>query len=235
VANDPPRGWDVPDTAEARLSGVEERGYLSVGDRFRLGGTCVLAEKRTPTVRRSGRAPVEVLLTAGAREDILHRAMWQTGADGCETGGGLFGVNAGERVLVTHANGPGELAERTPTSVTFDMSALEHWATINTEIARVGCWHSHPRTSDGCPSGSRSSSRGDLASWRAGLERINREKWAPHYLGLILTGERNWGRPTIHAWILDYAGELERATVTELGRAFAGQATSCAASGRRVP
>jgi hypothetical protein len=67
--------------AEARRNPGEERSGIVGGgrqwvsglDRFGEGDICrVVDGKRTPTVRRS-RRPVEVLLTAKAREEILHR------------------------------------------------------------------------------------------------------------------------------------------------------------------
>lgn len=137
--------------------------------------------------------------------------------DGKETGGGLFGINAVERVLVTYANGPGRQAKRAPDRVEFGTSSFEHWDILDNNISRIGCWHTHPGTSNGRPS-DMGRDGGDIPAWRSGLQRISRDRWQPTYLGLILTGERTWARPTIHAWTLDHGGTLERATVTELGR-----------------
>ncbi len=54
---------------------------------------------------------------------------------------------------------------------------------------------------------------------RAGYSVVNRQRWQPWYVELVVTGERGWAQPTLHAWVVDdAAGEPVRATVRLLER-----------------
>jgi len=104
-----------------------------------------------------------VRLSASARETILHRACWQSGVDGLETGGWLFG-DTSSGVVVAHATGPGPTAIRERHALTHDHSALPAyrlrrlWGDVHAN--RIGQWHSHP-------GGSGSPSEVDLRGWRS--------------------------------------------------------------------
>jgi hypothetical protein len=212
VVRDRRRGSYI-ERAKPGYPGVVEREWISGGYTIRGGGELTVVEGGLASRRK----PVGVLVTAEAREEILHRAFWETRMDGCETGEGLFGINARSQVLITRANGPGALAKRRPSSVVFDSSAFEHWDPRDDSIMRVGDWHTHPGRGSGRPS-DYGSSDGDVCAWQASLERLSRDVWVPYYVGLIVTGERDSGRSVIHAWTLDHARKLERATITALGK-----------------
>ena len=153
--------------------------------------------------------PVDVALSARALDTIKHRAFWQTGQDGCETGGMLFGIGLLERAVVVQASAVGPLATRERAYLGMDTGVFHCWD-VDTEVRRIGCWHTHPDGADGDPS------EADIAAMRAGFERANREAWQPNFVSLIVTrGESGWARPTFHGWTIDARGELERATVSD--------------------
>jgi hypothetical protein len=153
---------------------------------------------------------VDILLAPKALETVKHDTFWRTGQDGLETGGSLFGFGTGERILIVRANRVGPGAKRGRDYLQMDPACLHDWYLGDSMVGRVGSWHTHPKTVEGRPSDCEG---GDLPGWRAGWSRINRERFEPHYAGLILTGEEGWAYPTIHGWTVDGNGKLERAAV----------------------
>jgi integrative and conjugative element protein (TIGR02256 family) len=159
---------------------------------------------------------VEVLLRKAARELMLSAAMWQSGVDGLETGGWLIGGGLDAEVVVTHATRPGPTAVRSSSSFVDDLCRMSRfnlqrlWG--DPLSSRVGSWHTHP-------SGSAEPSEGDISSWRAGLEVVNRESWQPYYIGMIAapSSDRRW---QLHTWTTRFSdgGEIifERAELRAL-------------------
>jgi integrative and conjugative element protein (TIGR02256 family) len=129
---------------------------------------------------------------------MLHHAIWESGHDGLETGGWLFGDAADAGVVVAHATGPGSRAARETHSLTLDHSDRAQFALRRMWgeplTSRIGKWHTHP-------GGPAEPSVVDLESWEAGLDVISSESRQPYYVAVIATDHvsSSW---ELHTWLV---------------------------------
>lgn len=158
-------------------------------------------EAREREAQREATAEPTVTLIDRVLDEIAERAFWDTGHDGKETGGCLFGTATASGATIRRATGPGTRAERGRYSLTIDPLMANAWE-IGSENVELGTWHCHPV-------GSPEPSRQDRIAWRAAFARCRRETGAASYVGMILgRNEDGWTNPAMHAWLVT-AGEPE--------------------------
>ena len=143
---------------------------------------------------------------------------------GDETGGGIFGPpirSWHKRADVTIATVAAGRRQRNAVEITYGKIEATEASLIRvhgSHLRRIGFWHLHPT----CPPGRVGEpSDTDMAVWRSELDRIDRNRSATRYLGIIATaGPRGWSsKPRLHAWVVsrDNRGRpiCQPATLTE--------------------
>jgi proteasome lid subunit RPN8/RPN11 len=122
--------------------------------------------------------------------------------DCVESGGNLFGHRGLKHVELIHATGPGEdgKARRFEDAVRISTRGVQAQAhelerIYAADVVLAGGWHTHPRLV-------REPSETDRLQALSALDHLSALRWAPFWVDLILTPNREagWRAPSVHGW-----------------------------------